>query len=87
MGILGPSGLFFVYFMFDFISFNIYYFQFTPPLIFYVLLQPSQELLRIYFSTTYNKTQSINEKDSIFIHLTLCLLRNGLGTGNYCDRN
>lgn len=31
MGILGPSGLFFVYFMFDFISFNIYYFPFTPP--------------------------------------------------------
>lgn len=49
MGILGPSGLFFVYFMFDFISFNIYYFPFTPPLIFCVLLQPSQELFKNLF--------------------------------------
>lgn len=49
MGILGPSGLFFVYFMFDFISFNIYYFPLPPPLIFYVLLQPSQELLMNLF--------------------------------------
>lgn len=32
MGILGPSGLFFVYFMLDFISFNIYYFPFTTPI-------------------------------------------------------
>lgn len=32
MGILGPSGLFFVYFMFDFISFNIYYFPLPLPI-------------------------------------------------------